>query len=146
LKQLVFQVLKLNYTMLNERSASRIAAQFQSEGDEQDWFYRLGYVLAGLPQIYAMVDMEIMGKLANGRISWPDAFTTLFEELRSRRISTVLKVILLSYRPSTVLEPPPSSSVIKIPNKIPARAKLNNGKPVRRRGNCAIPIQLFTTP
>jgi hypothetical protein len=104
LKQLVFQVLQLNHTLLNERSASLNAARYKSAATEGEWFDLLGAAIAGLPQIYMIIDVEVVGPEGGSTCSWPKIFMNLFESLLARNVKTNVKVVLVSYRTQLSLE------------------------------------------
>ena len=97
LKQIVLQVLKMNWTLLDERSLSLNAAKFQSASSESDWFGLLGSALTGLPSLHVVIDTEIVKPRLPYDFSWPAAFRRLFEDLSARDIATPIKVILISY-------------------------------------------------
>jgi hypothetical protein len=98
LKHLVFQVLRLNHTLLNERSIALNAAQYKSATTESDWFDLLGLVLRGLPQIYIVIDVELVSADFGETNLWPEAFRKLFEDLVASSVVSILKVALVSYR------------------------------------------------
>jgi hypothetical protein len=100
LKQLVSQVLRLNHTMLDERSLSLSAARFQSATTEQEWFDLLGSVLAGLDRLYVVIDVECLLPLEDSgtvAFSFLESFQRLFGELEARGSKTVVKVVLVNY-------------------------------------------------
>lgn len=100
LKQLVSQVLRLNHTMLDERSLSLGAARFQSATTEQEWFDLLGSVLDGLERLYVVIDVECLLPLEDSgsvAFSFLESFQRLFGELESRGSKTVVKVVLVNY-------------------------------------------------
>lgn len=133
LKQLVSQVLRLNHALLNERSASLNAARFQSARTEQDWFNLLGSVLAGLPQVCIIVDLEALGRRGDDQPSWAYAFSVLFKELRSRQIPTVVKVAFMMYRTTPVAEFSDNlDNIINIPRKVPGKTKRSVYMPKNR--------------
>jgi hypothetical protein len=110
LKQLVLQVLYVNHSLLNEQSAALNAARFQSATTEGDWFDLLGSVLEGLPQVYIVIDAEVMSRHFSSEISWPKAFLELFEKLKARCCETIVKVVLLSFGNSPYMELPSVAS------------------------------------
>ena len=119
LKHLVLQALQINQTILDEQSISLNAARFQSATTEQEWFDLLAAVLSGLPQIYIIVDVEVLGTLAGEELAWPMAFLQLFGELMARNIPTRVKVALVHYQ-TRLLTVPPSAlnpGVVHIPPK-----------------------------
>ncbi|KAF5013873.1 hypothetical protein FDECE_154 [Fusarium decemcellulare] len=82
LKYVASQVLKLNHSMLNERSASLNAARFQSISTEAEWFSLLGAVLEGLQQIYIVVDLELLNRAVT-----PDSSCGIFQPFGNPTIS-----------------------------------------------------------
>ncbi|KUJ15209.1 uncharacterized protein LY89DRAFT_648419 [Mollisia scopiformis] len=101
-KQLVYQILQKNHTMLDERSFSLSAVRFQSARTENEWFALLGSVLAGFKQIYIVVDTALLGEIEEERLTttWLKRFRELFAELRNRPNSTVVKVLFINYKPT----------------------------------------------
>ncbi|KUJ14696.1 uncharacterized protein LY89DRAFT_671120 [Mollisia scopiformis] len=95
LKALILQILKMNHTMLTERSLSLSAARFQSATTDAEWIALLGTVLEGLPYVYMIIDTEVVG---NQYAKWSETFNMLFDELRSRNIGNIIKVALVWYR------------------------------------------------
>src|SRR5579871_5586175 len=90
LKYLVSQVLQLNHTLLNERSAALSAARFQSAKSCQDWLNLLGSVLQGLEQIYIIIDLDVLGQGLREDIPWPDLFIQLADGLSARSLHTIV--------------------------------------------------------
>jgi len=98
LKYLVSQVLQLNHTLLNERSAALSAARFQSAKSCQDWLNLLGSVLQGLEQIYIIIDLDVLGQGLREDIPWPDLFIQLADGLSARSLHTIVKVAFICSR------------------------------------------------
>jgi hypothetical protein len=96
LKQLVMQVLHINSSLLTEQSPALNAARFQSATTELQWFDLLASVLSGLPQIYIVVDVEVLSEEFSSQILWPTAFLKLFDGI-AKRSKTIIKVVLISY-------------------------------------------------
>lgn len=106
LKHLVLQILRLNHTLLNERSAALNAARYKSATSESEWFELLGSAIAGLSQLYIVVDVEVIGLDCENTSIWPKRFNAMFEALMARNISSTVKVVLTSYRSHiSVVEP-----------------------------------------
>ena len=104
LKQLVLQVLRINHALLDERSVALNAARFQSATTVSEWFGLLGAVLAGLPLVYFVVDLDTVGKSTEDGVVWAKAFAELFAELRARGVQTVVKVALVSCRAARMMQ------------------------------------------
>ncbi|KAL3291767.1 Nacht domain protein, partial [Colletotrichum asianum] len=96
LKYITCQVLQLNQTMLDERSASLNACRFQSTVSESGWFSILGAALEGLKQIYIIVDLELLEKSGGASSSWMSEFPRLFAGMRDRGLQTSVKVAFIS--------------------------------------------------
>jgi hypothetical protein len=114
LKQLVLQILQLNHSLLNEQSPILNAARFQSARTECDWFQLLGSALEGLPQIYIVIDTEVLSKEFSSEISWPEAFLQLFKRLQGKFCKTIVKVVLVSLGHTSYLELPFASPLENI--------------------------------
>jgi hypothetical protein len=100
LRDLVSQALQANPDSHNDRIMSLRCAQFQSAQTEDQWFDLLASVLAGLPQIYVLIDIETLGQSFGDHgqdCSWPSAFQNVFNKMRDWNLRTVVKVLLVSY-------------------------------------------------
>jgi hypothetical protein len=100
LKALVLQAIKLNCTLHNDYIISSRLQTYMSATTEAQWFALLASVLQGLPVVYLVIDIEILGSsLAEieANFSWPAAFLNLFQELSASAIKTLVKVVLVSY-------------------------------------------------
>ncbi|KAF4542891.1 hypothetical protein BFW01_g4810 [Lasiodiplodia theobromae] len=99
LRQLTNQLVKLN----NERMIAHVSANFNaprvaSARCEADWLGILKECLTGLPEVYLVVDMEILGKPSDENAdSWLEFFR-LLETLVSSVQGVALKVAVLSFR------------------------------------------------
>lgn len=99
LKQLVWQGLKLNRTILDEPSFMLNAIHFQTVATEEEWLDLLGSVLVGLDRLYVVIDMECLYSHDNSEataFSWCEAFRGLFQKLKLRGAGIVLKVVLVT--------------------------------------------------
>lgn len=149
LKQITLQILKINSTLLDERSLSLNAARFQSASSESDWFNLLGSALTGLPVIYIVIDVETVKCKLPNNFSWSAAFYRLFEDLSARGISTPIKVILISYGTGSRVSRGPSSEkldecIINIEKK--PRSRRFARAAIRKRGVEVLrPFLLHTT-
>lgn len=104
LKSLVSQILKQSPSMLDERCASLTAAGCRDACTEDDWFNILGSALSCFKLIYIAVDLDF--RASTGQMqknNWSSGFSKLFEELQTRQISTMVKVIFLTCRKSKIM-------------------------------------------
>jgi hypothetical protein len=69
LKHLILQILKINHTVMTERTLALNAAQFQSATALSDWVEIFGAALRGLPQLYIVIDAEITTD--HHEVQWP---------------------------------------------------------------------------
>lgn len=109
LKHLVCQALRLNVALQTESFLGPSCAAFRRAMTEDDWFNLLGSVLAGLPQIYIVIDVEMLSSLfppLTKDFSLPLAFLGLFQKLSDRGVKTRVKVILVSYGSTMFLQQP----------------------------------------
>lgn len=100
LKDLTSQALRLNIALHNERSLVLSYTKFLGAESENDWFDILAAVLAGLPQIYIVIDLEAVNphyQTIEQGFSWPSAFLNVFGKISERGLKTVVKVVLVSY-------------------------------------------------
>ncbi|KAI1632471.1 hypothetical protein F4809DRAFT_88280 [Biscogniauxia mediterranea] len=84
-----------------ERSLALSCTRFQTARKANKWFDILAVSLVDLKQIYIAVDVELLDPVLSNEsdgLSLPDAFSKLFEELRTRSPGIVVKVVLVSYR------------------------------------------------
>lgn len=107
LKNLVVQVLRLNCAVQTEFALSSRLRMLANAVTEDDWFNLLGSVLEGLPQIYFVIDIEMLNSSLppiTKDFSWPLAFLSLFRKMSDRGIKTIVKAILFSYGSPTFLQ------------------------------------------
>ncbi|EHK99429.1 hypothetical protein M7I_4727 [Glarea lozoyensis 74030] len=91
LKHLILQVLRINHTMLTEKSLALNAAQFQSATTLADWIKIFAAVLRGIPHAYIVIDAEVTRDQYEAQ--WPQVFELLFDELKKQRIESVVKSV-----------------------------------------------------
>ena len=100
LKSLTSQVLRLNIALRHERSLALSCARFRCAEKEDNWLDLLVSVLAGIPQIFLIVDVEAVSPQymsAQNDFSWPSAFLNDFHKASERGLRTVIKVVVVSY-------------------------------------------------
>lgn len=105
LRDLVHQALRLNVSLRTERSISLSCAQFRAAETEEQWLNLLAMIVATLPQLYIIVDIEAVDISSADKthvFSWLSAFQAMFRSLSVRQVSLPLKVILVSYGSATV--------------------------------------------
>lgn len=100
LKDLTSQALRLNIALHNERSLGLSCTKLLGAGSETDWLDVLATVLAGLPQIYIVIDIEAVNShhqtIEHG-FSWPSVFLDVFRKVSERGVKTMIKVVMVSY-------------------------------------------------
>lgn len=104
LKQLVLQILRLNHSLLDEQSTTLNAARFQSAKTESEWFQLLGAVLKGIPEVYIVIDAEVLNREFSSQTSWPREFFRIFDHLQTEGRKTCVKVVLASFGSSPFTE------------------------------------------
>lgn len=98
IKALISQVIRINTTVQHESNLALGCTKFRIAEKEDDWFKLLGSVLAGLSQIFIIIDLEMFClRDQQSAQRWPSALTDVFEEMSQRGIRTIVKVILVSY-------------------------------------------------
>lgn len=99
LKQLTNQVVQLN----NKRMVAHVSANFNaprvaSARCETDWLEILKEALTGLPEVYLVVDMEILGQPSDENVGAWLEFFRLLEGLVNNVQGVVVRVAVLSFR------------------------------------------------
>lgn len=104
LKQLVLQILRLNHSLLDQQSTTLNAARFQSAKTESEWFQLLGEVLRGIPEVYIVIDAEVLNREFSSQTSWPREFFRLFDNIQTEGWKNCVKVVLASFGSSPFTE------------------------------------------
>ncbi|KAK6508673.1 hypothetical protein TWF506_010752 [Arthrobotrys conoides] len=94
LKYLVSQILKLNSNTMPRNVNASI---FRTASTEVEWFNLLTALLSTLPRVIIVVDAALIGERFSDDISWIDAFVGVFNDLRMRNVTTIVKVVLLNF-------------------------------------------------
>jgi hypothetical protein len=97
LRYLVMQIIQLNTALLNKLSANFNAAVLQSATIENDWFDILSVVVSGLPELYIVIDAELL-QFGGKSQPWPTEFLNRLENFIQESRDTILKIIIFSYR------------------------------------------------
>ena len=140
LKSLVCQALRLNDAVHSERSMAFNCTKFQRAETENQWLELLGSVVAGLPQVYVIIDVEAVSprlRSLNAAFSWPNAFLDFFSKLTDHGCKTVVKVVLVSYGSSVFVDTSAKDLqdlIISVgrPGTVPMRLK---GRTVSQQGS-----------
>lgn len=111
LKQLIFQILQINHVLLTDQSPALNAVRFQSARTEREWFDILGSVLAGLPQIFIIIDMGASEGAAGSDVPWPKAFMELVTKVKNFCPNTAVKVLVFGHGQMTSASPMDYSAV-----------------------------------
>jgi hypothetical protein len=97
-KQLAIQILQKNPRLHSARYLLHIVEHFQIVSKDTDWFDVIHFVLEGMPNLYMVIDLGILGTGYETSSSWMEQFSGLFERLRLGNAS-ILKIVLLSCWP-----------------------------------------------
>ena len=135
LKDLVSQALRLNDALHSERSMALTCTKFQRAQTEIQWLELLGSVLAGLPLVYIIIDVEVVSprlQSLDTAFSWPTAFLDFFQKLPNHGCKSVVKVVLVSHGSSMFVDTATKDLqdlVISVgrPQKIPLAARSRTG-------------------
>ncbi|UKZ81380.1 hypothetical protein TrVFT333_009152 [Trichoderma virens FT-333] len=99
LKYIISQAVSVNKSIHTDAALiPRLMAHIDTKSEE-DWITILASVLQGIPLLYIIIDVEVLGQ-SSGTLTedfWPAAFLRMFSELSARNIGTVVKVALVSY-------------------------------------------------
>ncbi|KAF3072759.1 hypothetical protein CFAM422_004843 [Trichoderma lentiforme] len=99
LKYIISQAVSVNKSIHTDAAlVPRLMAHIDAKAEE-DWMNILASVLQGIPLLYIMIDVEVLGENLGTLTKdfWPTAFLRMFSELSARNIGTVVKVVLISY-------------------------------------------------
>lgn len=100
LKYLISQALYINKAIHTDAAVTPRLKAYWGAQTESDWFNLLASVLQGIPLLYIVVDIELLNTslpdITDG-FSWAGSFRSLFAEFLERNITTILKVVLVSY-------------------------------------------------
>lgn len=103
LKSLVCQAIQVNVSMHTEQRLALSCAQFRAAETPDQWLDLLARVIANLPQLYVVIDIESVGiayteaaRKTHG-FSWLPAFLAMFHRYSSQKWISRLKVLLVSY-------------------------------------------------
>ena len=100
LKNMILQAFRFTYGANPDSTLPNHLKLIISAESEDEWFYLLSSMLGGLPQVYIIIDIEVLSSSCASLMkdfSWPSAFLNLFERLKARGFKTVIKVVLVSY-------------------------------------------------
>jgi len=95
LKYIISQAINLNPAMHNEASLANHLHIYSDADKEEAYFQLLGSIIQNLPFLYILIDTELIS--SNSDFSFPKHFLKLFSDMKSRGITTVIKVIFVSY-------------------------------------------------
>ncbi|OPB41405.1 hypothetical protein A0O28_0081240 [Trichoderma guizhouense] len=99
LKYIISQAVSVNKTIHTDAALiPRLMAHIDAKS-EKDWINILASVLQGIPRLYIIIDVEVLGRNLGtlAKDFWPTAFLKMFSELSARNIGTIVKVALVSY-------------------------------------------------
>ncbi|KAL6694522.1 hypothetical protein J3F84DRAFT_395546 [Trichoderma pleuroticola] len=99
LKYIISQAVSVNKNIHTDAAlVPRLMAHMDAKAEE-DWINILASVLQGIPRLYIIIDVEVLGQNLGTLTKdfWPAAFLKMFSELSARKIGTVVKVALISY-------------------------------------------------
>lgn len=109
-------------------------SRFQSAQTDSEWFNILESLLHGLPQIYIIVDVEILNSSFCKVPEWIKEFHKLFEISKEESIQTTAKVALVSYRTNLLKDCSFNENSIvhlqKLREKKPCQLKIGLGKAI----------------
>ena len=140
LRSLVQQAMRVNKVFQSENACALSCVRIQNAASESEWFTILRLVLSSLPLVYIVFNVESLSRgsaALSEAFSWPLAFLSLFRELASSGIQTVVKLVLISYGQAQSVRMPGSGqshdSIVTIdypgrPRKSRAERDVRKGK------------------
>ncbi|PHH90783.1 hypothetical protein CDD83_2674 [Cordyceps sp. RAO-2017] len=113
LRQVAVQLLQ---TIRPQNAAEVLATtveRFQQSASDPEWFDTLIVLLEYVPCAWIVIDLALLGDRLGDAQTWPSDFQQLFDRLRAKGSSALLKVALLNCR--DVLSGSVSAHVVSVP-------------------------------
>ncbi|KAF6814632.1 hypothetical protein CPLU01_14354 [Colletotrichum plurivorum] len=107
IKYLVWQAALLNGNIHTDATMASVLQSFGRAVSDDDWLDILGFVLHGMPQLYIVLDVEVLSRASSGSSgqSWSSTLISLPAKLAERNVETVVKVVLVNYGSPFLREP-----------------------------------------
>lgn len=101
IKFFISQAVAINKTVHTDAILSPWLNAYLGAKTEEEWLNLLVSVLDGIPLLYIILDLDILSfsLTSQDKDFWPPACQRIFSALSARRIATVLRVVLVNYRP-----------------------------------------------
>ncbi|KAL5094023.1 hypothetical protein Trisim1_009493 [Trichoderma cf. simile WF8] len=99
LKYIISQAVSVNKTIHTDAALIPRLLAYVDAKSEDDLMNILASILQGIPRLYIIIDVEVLGQNLGTLTEdfWPAAFLRMFSELTTRSIGTIVKVVLISY-------------------------------------------------
>lgn len=99
LKYIISQAASVNKNIHTDAALIPRLMAYVDAKSEQDLMNILASILQGIPRLYIIIDVEVLGQNLGTLTKdfWPASFLRMFSELSARNIGTVVKVALISY-------------------------------------------------
>lgn len=107
IKYLVSQAALLNANIHNDATIASLLQSSARAISEDEWLDILGFALQGMPQLYIVLDVEVLNRASGGSRgqSWSATLSSLPAKLGERNVKTVVKVVLVNYSSPFLREP-----------------------------------------
>lgn len=111
IKYFISQAVSINKAMHTDATLSPWLGTYWMAKTEDEWLTLLVSVLQGILLLYIILDLDIFGQssTSHDKEFWPPACQRVFDALSARGIATVVRVVLVNYRP--MLSQSPSGEV-----------------------------------
>lgn len=122
LKYLASQAIQVNQNLHTDPTLTEHLQLRNHAKSEEDWINVLLSAVHGIPLLYIIIDVEVLGRSLNKSTVdfWPAAICHMFRELSQRNINTVLRVALINDK-----SPPHSEysqAIINVSKQAPSQA------------------------
>lgn len=99
LKYIISQAILVNKNIHTDAALIPRLMAYLDAKSEDDLMNILASILQGIPRLYIIIDVEVLGQNLGTLTEdfWPAAFLRMFSELSTRSIGTIVKVVLISY-------------------------------------------------
>jgi uncharacterized membrane protein len=107
IKYLVVQAVKLNERIHTDAALVPCLKSYLSARTEEDWTKILSSVLEGIPILYMLIDLQVLGQSAlndDDISAWPRICAKVIALLQERNAKTVLRIALVTYGSQTQSE------------------------------------------
>ncbi|KAL6403076.1 hypothetical protein AUP68_12408 [Ilyonectria robusta] len=113
--QLCLQLLKYNSRLHQQKTLERCLEKCEAATTELEWFEVLAYFIAGLDEVYIIIDLDVLGRGTSNTASWPTALESMYRGPTTNKIHCIVKGLLFTCNATASFGPSSDINVIRIP-------------------------------